>query len=307
MTIWKRQGMIAAACGFGFLALFAIGFVVLNLVASDFYPSPFDDAAKIERYFAENRSEARTVAFFYAVAAVALLCFAAYLADLARRSEGEMGALPGLALGGGVVAAVFLMISALCLWLLGREATLENPALVRALHDLAYLAGGPAHVIAFAPFLGASSVAGLRSRVLPGWIAWLGIAAAATSLPTVGALLWEPAAYLLPIARLLTYAWIFAVSLALALGWSSGAGVADRGAIGEAFGVRADRIRPETAPPGVRKAHPGGESPVVRSRAWMPRAERALLNGRFLVPPARGRLTANCAARKGAYRLASRV
>src|SRR5215208_7102804 len=102
MTIWKRQASIAAACGLGFLALFAVGLFVLTVVASDFYPSPFDDAAKIDRYFAENRTEVRVVSFFYAVAAVALLGFTAFLADLSRRSAGEMGALPGLALGGGV-------------------------------------------------------------------------------------------------------------------------------------------------------------------------------------------------------------
>jgi hypothetical protein len=249
MTIWKRQGMIAAACGLGFLALFGVGFSALTLLASQFYPSPFGDPAPILRYFAENRTEVQVTSFFYAVAAVALLGFTAYLADLARRSAGEMGALPGLALGGGVLAAAFLMVSALSLWILGRPATAEDPALVRALHDLTYLAGGPAHVVAFAPFLAASSVADLRSRVLPGWIARLGLAAAVLSLPALLALVWEPASYVLPVARLLTYGWIFAVSLALAFGWPRGAGEVARGPIGEALRVREDRIVPEAARP----------------------------------------------------------
>ena len=249
MTVWKRQAMVAAACGVGFLALFGAGFFALNVVASDYYPSPFDAAADIQRYVAENRDELRVVGFFYALAAIALLGFAAFLSALVGRSAGEMGALPALVLGGGAVAAAFLMLSALCLWLLGREATAAEPGLVRALHDLTYLAGGPAHVAAFAPFLGGTSVAVRRSRVLPGWIAWLGIAAAVPSLPAVVALLWEPAAYLLPVARLLTYAWIFAVSIALAFGWPREAGEAEVGAVGEAVRVRADRIASRTDRP----------------------------------------------------------
>lgn len=258
ITIWKRQGMVAAACGLGFLALFGAGFIVFNVFVSEPYPSVYDPGAEIERFVAENRSEVRVVGFFFSLAAALLLVFAAFLAALVRRSAGEMGALPELTLGGGVVAAAFLLLSALGLWVLGREATAAEPALVRALHDLVYLAGGPAHVVSFAAFLGPISVAARRSRVLPGWIAWLGGAAAALSLLSVTALLWEPAAYVLPLARLLTYAWIFAVGVALVLGWPREAGAAERGAVGEAFRVGAEQITSDGGPAaGARRSSAG--------------------------------------------------
>lgn len=251
MSIWRRQGTAAAVCGVAFLALFGAGFAFLMVLASDFYPSPFEAGADIQRYVVENRSEVRVVGFFYTLAAVCLLGFAAFLAGLVGRTAGEMGALPALVLGGGAVAAAFLMLSALCLWILAREETAAEPALVRALHDLTYLAGGPAHVAALAPFLGATALATHRSGVLPGWIAWLGLAAAVASLPAVVALLWEPAAFLLPVARLLTYAWIFAVSLALAFGWPPAAGETGRGAVAEALRVDTDRIEAEMGPSAI--------------------------------------------------------
>ena len=37
-------------------------------------------------------------------------------------------------------------------------AIAESPPLLRTVHDLAYLAGGPAHVLAVAVFLGANSL-----------------------------------------------------------------------------------------------------------------------------------------------------
>jgi hypothetical protein len=118
-----------------------------------------------------------------------------------------------------MLSAAFLLLSALALWLLTRPAADEEPAVIRALHDLAYIAGGPAHIISFAPFVGASSIAALKTRTLPGWLGWLGIAAGALSLLSVTALLWEPAAYVLPLARVLSFAWIFFVSLVLAAIW----------------------------------------------------------------------------------------
>ena len=113
------------------------------------------------------------------------------------------------------MATVFLPLSALCLWILSRDAILADPPLIRAPHDLVYLTGGPAHVLSFAPFLAASAVALVRSGVLPKWIAVLGVAAAVPALPSAAAFLWEPAAFLLPLGRVLTYGWIFAISVDL--------------------------------------------------------------------------------------------
>ncbi len=246
MSVWKRQGIVAAVCGLGFLALFGAGFFFFSVLASAFYPSPFGPEDDILTFFNENRGGVQVVSFFFALAAVFLLTFAAYFAGLVERSASEMGALPALVLSGGAVAAAFLMLSALCMWVLTREATAAEPALVRALHDLVYLTGGPAPVASLAPFLGATAIAIRRSQVLPGWIAWLGMVAAVLSLPTLVALLWEPAAFLLPVARLLTYVWIFAVSLALVFGWPREEGGSEPGPVAEALRIRADRMEAES-------------------------------------------------------------
>ena len=50
---------------------------------------------------------------------------------------------------------------------------------------------------------------------LPRWVALVGLAAAAVSILSITALLWEPATLLLPLGRVLSYIWIV-VSLLLA-------------------------------------------------------------------------------------------
>lgn len=197
------QRTLAAATGALFVGLFGIGFLISIVLSTTRYPSPFDSAAAIERYFAENRSEERALSLVQTIAAMSLLIFSGYVAALVRRSTDGEGALPWLALAGGIAFSLSLLL--------------------RAVHDLAYLAGGPGHVVAFAPFVAAASVAALRSGTLPAWIARLGLIAAVPSLLSALALVSEAAAYSLPLARMVTFAWIGAVSLVLVLGgWTRG-------------------------------------------------------------------------------------
>jgi hypothetical protein len=213
---------IGVLSGVIFVALFGVGFIFATVLVTEPYPSPFGPPfgfpTGIERYFTNNRTQVEAMSFVYSLAALALLCFAAVVARVVRWAEGEEGVLSGLALGGGVMAAAFALLTALFIWVLARPRTVEEPILLHAMHDLAYLAGGPAHVLALTPFVGASALAMLNKHIVPRWISWMGIAAAVLSLLSVTALLWESATLLLPLARVITFVWISAISLVLAFG-----------------------------------------------------------------------------------------
>jgi len=120
------------------------------------------------------------------------------------------------ALGGVIVASAFFMLSAILVWALSRPTSAESSPLLHALHDLAYLAGGPAHVLAVGLFLGANSLAIFATDVLPDWIAWPGVAGAGVSCLAVLTMLWPPAAWILPVTRVLLAAWILSVCVQLA-------------------------------------------------------------------------------------------
>lgn len=66
-----------------------------------------------------------------------------------------------------------------------------EPAHASTLHYLIFLSGGPAHVASLASFVGAGSIAALRTKALPGWISWVGIAAATISLLCLVSLVWS--------------------------------------------------------------------------------------------------------------------
>lgn len=216
------QRNLWALSGVGFVALFGLGFLFSIVLSTEPFPSPFGPpfgpATDIERYFANNQAQVQMMSFLYSLAALLLLIFAVHISSIVRQVGDDTGAQSTLALSGGILASAFAQLSALFLWVLARPTMGEDPALLRTMHDLAYLTGGPAHVLAFVPFIGASSIAFLNKPIVPRWINWMGVAAAVVSLLSLTALLWVPATLLLPLGRGLAFGWIFFVSLALARG-----------------------------------------------------------------------------------------
>jgi hypothetical protein len=120
------------------------------------------------------------------------------------------------ALGGVIVASACFMLSGMLVWALSRPWIAESPLLLRTVHDIAYLGWRPGHVLAVALFLGANSAAIFATDVLTEWIAWLGAAGAAVEALAVTTMLWQPAAWILPVTRVLLAAWILSVVVQVA-------------------------------------------------------------------------------------------
>lgn len=211
----SQQRNMAVGSGALFVALFGVGFVVSNFIASQWYSSPFVDESRITQYFLDNSAEERFLSLIHAVASVSLVVFVACVAAFVRRHADDAGVLPWISLAGGILSSASLLLAALCEWLLSREHIYSDQGLLRLVHDLTYASGGPAHVLALAPVVGAASMAARRRQILPPWITTLGIATAALSLVSVVALVWEPATYMLPIIRTTSFIWIGAVSVVL--------------------------------------------------------------------------------------------
>jgi hypothetical protein len=202
--------------GLAFLGFLGVAFFFAAVRPSAIYPSPFWPSPRIEQFFAKNRAAVRALGAVHTLVALSLLLFGTSATGLLREGAGASVPFFWAALGGAIVASAFFMLSAILVWALSRPTIAASPPLLRTVHDLAYLAGGPAHVLAVSVFLGANSFAIFASDVLPDWIAWLGIAGAAVSSLAVVTMLWPPAAWTLPITRLLLAAWILSICVHVA-------------------------------------------------------------------------------------------
>lgn len=194
--------------------LFLAGLITIAVLSDGVFPSPFAAPETIAAYFQANSRAVGIGAFFQFGAAVPLAIYAA-TASARLRNLGIRNPGATIALVGGVLAAAFLSLSAMISWTLSRPAVVADPALVRALHDLTFMAGGPGHVVPLGLLLAGIAVPGLIVGLLPRWLAIAGLVLAAVAELATLTLLVDSAAVLLPVARFGGLAWLIAAGALL--------------------------------------------------------------------------------------------
>jgi hypothetical protein len=203
--------MLGAFSAVGFVVLFMVGAIVSNVVTTEIYPRPGAAAAQVQTYFAENPGIAQFLSLTQAGAAVCLLLLAGVLAAAVGRRDPQGAAEAAwVGLGGGLAAA-FLLLSALLVWVLSSGQVINGgPAGMTALHQLAFAAGGAGHVVPLGVLVGASSLAALRYRVHARWIAMVGLGSAVLCLLSLVTLL-----VLIPLGRFMAFVYLIAAGFAV--------------------------------------------------------------------------------------------
>ncbi|MEV0845556.1 hypothetical protein AB0J21_06645 [Streptomyces sp. NPDC049954] len=196
-------------------ALLVLGLAVSALIAKGTpFPSPFGEAAESLDHFRAHPWAARAGGLFQFASAVPLALYAATAsARLHRLGVRAPGAT--IALAGGLLAAGGLLTSGLLQWSLSRPEVLGEPGVVRAVQYLAFLTGGPGHVVPLGLLLAGVAVPGLLAGLLPRPLAWTGLVIAALAELSTLTLLLDGAAVLLPIARFTGLAWLIAAGFLL--------------------------------------------------------------------------------------------
>jgi hypothetical protein len=120
-----------------------------------------------------------------------------------------------IALVGGVLGAALLTLSALVTWVLSRPAVRGEVPIVRALHDLAFLTGGPAHVVFLGLLVAGIAVPALLLGLLPRWLSVVGLVIAVLAELATVALFAESAVVLVPLARFPALLWLAVAGFAV--------------------------------------------------------------------------------------------
>jgi hypothetical protein len=166
-------------------ALSGIVFVVLMLTGAAFVidvPKADASGQEIAAYLADGDNHTRNVvgAYIWVLGGLAFLGFVTGLRAVLRRAEGEPGTLSSLVFGAGVLFTAVWSVSAATLAAVAyavrfSDAPVSDPDLVRVLPQLGslllLLGGGFAGIL----LVLATSALIIRTRVLPRWLAWLGI------------------------------------------------------------------------------------------------------------------------------------
>jgi hypothetical protein len=184
-------------------------FVALFAVALALSVNTGDNPSEVQRWYADsgNRTQEFVAWFLYIAAAIAFLSFLGTLRDMLVRAEGGPGTLSALVFGPGIAFTV-LLVTGVSLFAapaaLGDENDFKlDPNTAEIFSDAGYfvlVAGG---MIASIVVL-ATSMAALRTGVLPSWLGWIGLIVAVAMLFSV---------FFLPL--LVFLAWVLAVSLVM--------------------------------------------------------------------------------------------
>jgi hypothetical protein len=178
------------------------------------FPSPYDPIATLSTYLAAHHSALVMAAALQFAAAVPLAIFSASVSarlhHLGIRAPGAT-----IALVGGVLASTMLLVSASCQWVLAQPGIRDNAGVARALQDLAFLTGGPGHVVPLGLLIAGIAVVAAFGHFLPRLLALSGVAIALVAELSTLSVAIHGAAILLPIARFAGYAWLIAAAALL--------------------------------------------------------------------------------------------
>ncbi len=201
--------------GVVFTVLFLAGVAGSTVMAGGAaFPSPFGSQDAILAYFRDHRDAVRVSGFLQFAASVPMAVYAATIsARLRNLGIRAPGATIGLA--GGALASAMLATSGLVSWVLSRPEVLAEPAVTRALQDLAFATGGTGHVVFLGLLVAGIAVPGWLAGLLPRPFALAGLAVAVVAELCTLTLLVSEAAVLLPMARFTALAWLVAAGFLL--------------------------------------------------------------------------------------------
>jgi len=131
---------------------------------------------------------------------------------------GVRAAGTNITLLGGLVAAIALFFSGIAGWVLSVPDVSDSIAVVKAIYFLSFLCGGVLYAIGFGLFAAGISVTSYFTRLLPRWLAFLGILLAITGELSWFSLIAYPANFFIPITRFVGFLWMLLAAVALTRG-----------------------------------------------------------------------------------------
>ncbi|MFD7260438.1 hypothetical protein [Streptomyces sp. NPDC059874] len=198
-----------------FFLLFILGVMFNSVFATATYPAPDDPADLILEWRRDNGDVARLSGAALSVAALVFTWFCSWLASVIHRTGRTQAAF--VVFAGGLFSALGLFLCGVLQWVAQRPETLAEMPVLRVVHQIAFILGGPLVVTSLAPIVAVGGIALLRAGLLHKWLGYVGVALGVICLGSVVMLIPEDGslAFLVPIGRFLSLLWLTVVAVVL--------------------------------------------------------------------------------------------
>jgi len=197
-----------------FTGLFMASQVIIGMMAVGTFPSPYDAPETAQMYFGANADVLRWAAFLQFGAAIPLGIFTATVVSRLRFLNLTVAGVT-IAQFGGYVASIMLAFSGLTTWAMTQPGMAADVSTLRALQLLSFSTGGIGHVVGLGLLLAGVSVPAAFARLLPRWIAWLGLVLAVLSELSSVSMVFSTVSLLLPLSRFPALVWLIATGFAM--------------------------------------------------------------------------------------------
>ena len=198
------------------LLIFAAGLVAASMLRHGaHFATPFSSAEELRAFLALSPTAVRVSNFFLFASAIPFGIFA--VTTVSRlRFLGVRAAGTNIALLGGLIATIALILSGCVGWILSVPEVLASASIVKAVSFLNFLLGGVVFAVGFGLLAAGVSVICYFMRLLPRWLAAFGMLLALAGEASSLSLVAYPANFFIPITRYLGFIWMFSVAVALA-------------------------------------------------------------------------------------------
>ena len=178
------------------------------------FVTPFAAAEKLLSFLAQSPTAVRVSNFFLFASAVPFGIFAV-TAVSRLRFMGVHAAGTNIALLGGLIATIALMLSGSAGWILSVPEVSTSAQVAKAIVFLNFLLGGVVFAVGFGLLAAGVSVTSHFMRLLPRWMIVLGMVVAVAGELSSFSLIAFPANFFIPITRYLGVIWMVSVAVPL--------------------------------------------------------------------------------------------
>ena len=197
------------------LLIFSSGLVAASVLRHGaHFVTPFASAEELRAFLALSPTAVRVSNFFLFGSAIPFGIFAVTIVSRLRYL-GVRAAGTNIALLGGLIATIALILSGIVGWILSVPEVLASAPVVKAVSFLNFLLGGAVFAVGFGLLAAAVSVTCYFMRLLPRWLVAFGMLMALTGELSSLSLIAYPANFFIPITRYLGLIWMFSVAVAL--------------------------------------------------------------------------------------------
>ncbi|MER5484908.1 hypothetical protein ABT024_17005 [Streptomyces sp. NPDC002812] len=198
-----------------FFLFFILGLMLHSALATTTYPAPDDAADLLLEWRRDNGDVSRLSGAALSISALVFTWFCSWFASVIHRTGRTQAAF--VVFAGGLFSALGLFLSGVLQWVAQRPETLAEMPVLRVVHQITFVLGGPLVVTSLAPIVAVGGIALVRAGLLQKWLGYVGVALGVICLGSVVMLIPEDGSltFLVPIGRFLSLLWLTVVAVVL--------------------------------------------------------------------------------------------